>query len=345
MKCPDCEMEVESLTRAGICKKCSVCKAQIKYVNKLNNTNKPYIPVKELKKTDMTTYQKIMSRRKTSESNKTSKTNKSSKSNKTSKNKVTQTNTAKQSDDLIKLKQAAKDEVKLDIINFRKQKDIKEPCNYLDLSILMNWLNEMLKEVNYFKTLDSNRQLYDTLILDYLHIVKPNNRITDLNDYAKLAIKQEYLQQERTPVCTQLNKYKIVEPFFDKLKEDSELSDIFHNCMSDLIAYDESNKNPKYKTSTISIQDNNNVEYSNTFEFRTISKPHQQNKYSARISKVMNLYNNPNYQPFVYKGAIYADSEEEAKEKLLEFIKEKFPSLTYNTKDIEISLYTERGEL
>lgn len=332
MKCPDCEMEVKSLTRAGICKKCSVRKAQVKYMNKLNNTNKPYIPLKELKKTNMVAYQKVMNRRKTS------------KSNTTPKNEVTQNNTAKQSDDLTKLKRIAEDEAKLDIINFRKQKDIKEPCNYLDLSILMNWLNEILKEVNYFKTLDLNRQLYDTLMLDYLHVVKPNNHVTDLNDYAKLALKQEYLQQERTPICIQLNKYKLVEPFFNKLKENPDLLDIFHDCMCELMAFDESNKNPKYKTSTLSIQDNTNVEYSNTFEFRTISKPHQQNKYSARISKVMNLYNNPNYQPFVYKGAIYADSEEEAKEKLLEFIKEKFPSLTYNTKDIEISLYTEREE-
>ena len=333
MKCPDCEMEVESLTRAGICKKCNVRKNQNTYMNKLNNTNKPYIPLRELKKIDIVAYQKIMNRRKTS------------KSNTTSKNEVTQTNTVKQSDDLTKLRRIAEDEAKLDIINFRKQKDIKEPGNYLDLSILMNWLNEILKEVNYFKTLDSNRQLYDTLMLDYLHVVKPSNNITNLNDYAKLAIKQEYLQQERTPICVQLNKYKIVEPFFNKLKENSELSDIFHSCMCDLLEFDESNKNPKYKTSTLSIQGNTNVEYSNTFEFRTISKPHQQNKYSARINKVMNLYNNPNYQPFVYKGAIYADSEEEAKEKLLEFIKEKFPSLTYNAKDIEISLYTERGEM
>ena len=33
MKCPDCEMEVESLTRAGICKKCSVRKNQNTYMS------------------------------------------------------------------------------------------------------------------------------------------------------------------------------------------------------------------------------------------------------------------------------------------------------------------------
>ena len=63
MICPDCELEVDHLTRVGICKPCQVRRNQINYLNRKNGINTPYIPVKDLKETDPTTYKKIMTRR------------------------------------------------------------------------------------------------------------------------------------------------------------------------------------------------------------------------------------------------------------------------------------------
>lgn len=65
MICPDCEQDVESLTRNGVCKKCNTRINQINYMNRRNGTNNPYIPLKELKKTNPAVYNRLMGRRKT----------------------------------------------------------------------------------------------------------------------------------------------------------------------------------------------------------------------------------------------------------------------------------------
>lgn len=63
MICPDCEQEVEFLTKRGICKKCSARFSNNKYLNKKNGTHNPYIPIKDLKETNPSVYKRLIGRR------------------------------------------------------------------------------------------------------------------------------------------------------------------------------------------------------------------------------------------------------------------------------------------
>lgn len=73
MKCPDCEQEVDSLTRNGICKKCNTRMNQINYLNKRDGTNIPYVPIRELKETNPSAYKRLMKRRTNTTKTKSSK--------------------------------------------------------------------------------------------------------------------------------------------------------------------------------------------------------------------------------------------------------------------------------
>lgn len=61
MICPDCEMEVDKLTRKGICHKCNVRLNNVNYRNKKFGTSDAYIPLKYIKGTPE--YNKAMGKR------------------------------------------------------------------------------------------------------------------------------------------------------------------------------------------------------------------------------------------------------------------------------------------
>ena len=95
-------------------------------------------------------------------------------------------------------------------------------------------------------------------------------------------------------------------------------------------------------TTSPSMQKYNFVVNKDKEEVRNVSIPHIQNKYAVKISKARGLYGDSSYKPFNYKFPIYADSKEEAKEKFVEILLRDFASLSYDTDDIEISLYSSK---
>lgn len=326
MKCPDCGIEVEKLNKSGICRQCAVRKTNAKY------HNVTYVPLIKLKGTPE--YHKAMCRR----SRNPVKTKKTT--SKTTNNIIKSVQSETKSLDLIKKK--AKEEVLKDIQHFRDKKDIKDLLtNQQQLVAAFDFLYMILNN-DLDRNIDLNKQIFDSLMLDYFHEVKPNNQFDSLEAYALHGAKEAYLQELRTPIIYLDKINSILDKAFALLKIDVNFMSNLKDVKTELDEYLKGLDNQKYLTTTPSMQKYDFVINKDKEEIRNISKPHIQNKYSARLKKVRGLYGDMNYKPFEYKPPIYADTEEQAKEKFVEVLLKDFGSLSYDTDDIQISLYTEK---
>lgn len=322
--CPDCEMEVDKLTKNNRCKQCD-----IRVTNSLNR-GKEYIKLKDLKEINPSEYNRAMSRRKSSKQ----------------KNKIESSLKETKSDltyDLVVIGREAKDEVSEDIEDFFRKKGISRVLQNPPLEAIFEWFYSLCQEDNFVKDLDLERQCYDTLIVNYMHELKTPSDDDLL--YTKIGRKIGIIQQKRTPVDNELDKYKILEPVFNYLKKDSKFMQLLQDNRIALLNLLSKQKDPKYISDTPSMQKYDYVmkpvDESEPI-VRKISSPNRQNRYSIKITKVKNLYGNPNYQEFIYNRSIFADSPEEAKSDFLNYLRRDFPNLIYNTNDIVVSLYSEK---
>lgn len=328
MYCPDCEMEVEKLTKEGICLKCTARKNNMMYKDRVNNTNIGYIPIKNLKGT--TEYNRVMGRR-LSELNK--KESKSSLISKTS-DIINQSNT-----------ENIKKSIQKDLEMYYNKYNIKPTDNYIPLEIIFEWFYELCQEENYFNTLELKKKIYDTLIVNTLHELKSS--IKDPKFYAILGEKIALIQDLRTPIDNECDKYKTIQEVFNHLKEDKEFQKLLSTARTNLLNIIEKQKDPKYLTEAPSMQDYDFVQLPKKEEkpkLRKLNNTTITNKYYFKIKRVKYLYGNSNYQEFIYSGFIYATNEKEATQKFKDYIGTAFPSLVYNSKDIVISLtpFTEK---
>lgn len=327
MKCPDCEMEVDSLVKStGTCKLCYKRFQNMKY------RQMDYVPLKDIKGT--IEYNRVMGRRLGAQ--KRNKTTKQPKQNK---------NIIKTSSSLDELRQRAKAEVQIDVEHYRKSKDIK-PLDISSIQLVQAFdllhtilINDIGKQINL------NKQIFDMLMLDYFHEVKPNMAFDNLEAYALHGAKEECIQELRTPIIELDGVYKIIDEAFSKFRENIEFMNIVKKTKTELDIYLANHQNPVYLTTTPSLQKYDFVVNKDKDLPRAVSRPNRQNKYYAMIRKVKGLYGNSNYQPFHYKPAIYANDMDEAKQIFLDTIQKDFGNLIFNTKDVMITLYSEKESL
>lgn len=327
MKCPDCEMEVDSLVKStGTCKLCYKRCQNMKY-RKIE-----YVPLKDIKGTNE--YNRAMGRRLGTQ--KRSKT-----LNKKSSNIIKTNNT----NSLDELKQRAKAEVQIDVEHYRKSKDIK-PLDISGIQLMQAFdllhtilVNDIGKQINL------NKQIFDMLMLDYFHEVKPNMSLNNLEAYALHGAKEECIQELRTPIVELDGIYRIIDEVFSKFRDNVDFMNAIKKAKTDLDIYLVNHQNPVYLTTTPSMQKYDFVVNKDKDLPRVISKPNRQNKYYAMIRRVRNLYGNPNEQQFNYKPAIYANNMEEAKEIFLDIVQRDFGNMTFKTEDVMITLYSDKEYL
>ena len=317
MLCKDCGLDYDELLSNGRCKQCNT-----RFTN-AKHRGKEYIPIVELKYTNPAEYTRAMNKRKnTCNSVPNQKTKVSVKS----------------SIDL-----EVENEVNTDLESFLKKKGVKVDDNFLPLEVIFEWFYGLCQEYNYMNDLDIRRQCFDTSIINYMHELK--NPSDDINFYAMVGKKIALVQQKRTPIDNELDKYKVVKPVFDYLRKNKDFLTMIQNVRIDLLKLVAEQKDPKYISDAPSMQKHDYVVKpadDSVPVVRKVSVPNRQNRYSIEIKKVKNLYGNPNYQPFVYNRSVFADSVEEAKSNFIEFLKQEFPNLIYNTKDLVITPYIDK---
>jgi hypothetical protein len=158
MKCPDCGEKVEKLIKStGTCISC------YRRMQNAKHNHKDYVKLINLKGTKE--YEKAMSRR-----NLVS-------------DQVEETKT-----DLELIKEKAKEEVLKDVSHFKNQKDIKDLItNHYQLITAFDFLYTILNN-DLDRNINLNKQIFDSLMLDYFHEVKPNGqfKVTEFNGPVKL---------------------------------------------------------------------------------------------------------------------------------------------------------------
>lgn len=317
MICPDCEMEVKKLTSRGICTRC------YKRIYSCKTKEKEYIPLKDLKGTKE--YNRAMGRRLSSISKKTDEKDYNIVKVDVAKDICISTNSNE-----------IKNKLDNDIKNYYTKLGIESDSNYIPLQVIFEWFYGLCQEESYIDVLESKRNIYDTLIVDALHELKANTK-ADKKFYASVGERMALIQSKRTPIDNEYEKYLIVKPAFDYLKNDSNFKKLIQDCRINLIKRLEDEANPKYITSTESMKDNDYTIFSDEIKTRKLKTEPRKNYY-FKIKKVRNLYGNNNYQPFIYTSSITASSETEAKDKFLNYIRYNFSRLAFNVDDIEIAL-------
>lgn len=330
MICPDCEMETDKLvSTTGTCMFCYKRKQNKKY------KGEEYIPLKDIKGT--IEYNRVMGRR-----NSTKTKHKPTVAKKPGRPKkataLNEYNTNNYVSLITKISLEVEDEVKKDIENFFNKKGIKD-TQHIPLEIIFEWFYTLCQENNYIEDLKLEKQCYDTLIINYMHELKAD--IQDETTYTKVGKKIAMIQNRRTPTDNELDKFNKIKSVFDYLKNNQEFMSLLQDARVELLKLIEKQKDPKYISDTPSMQKYDFVIQPVNKEepvVRKINNPTIKNEYTIKILKVRNLYGNPNYQPFNYTSTITASSIEEARASFLAFMKRDFPNVTFNTKDVIISL-------
>ena len=335
--CKDCEQDYGYLNNKGICIYCSRRKSNLKYLGK------EYIPLAEIKGT--VEYRRAISKRESA----IAKSKEKEKEVKSLKKKV-QTKAeiiAEQKEIDIETRRiksfGVEDKVKEDIEKYYNDKGIIVRDDYQPLEIVFEWLFNLCQKDNYMIDLDRRRQVYEMLIVDYLHELK-NVGVADREYFADIGEKIAIVQNLRTPIDNEVDKYVVIEPFIKKIQENQELMTMLQDLRIKLLNKIKNQEDPKYISKTPSLQNYDFVitPVDSAPELvRKISKPELKNRYAVEIAKVKGLYGNPQPQPFNYNGYILADTPEEAKQNFINFMKREFPTLSYVTSDIKISLWSE----
>lgn len=330
MICPDCEMETDKLvSTTGTCMFCYKRQQNKKY------KGEEYIPLKDIKGT--IEYNRVMGRR-----NSTKAKHKPTTAKKPGRPKkataLNEYNTNNYISLITKISLEVEDEVKKDIENFFNKKGIKD-TQHIPLEIIFEWFYTLCQENNYIEDLKLEKQCYDTLIINYMHELKAD--IQDETTYTKVGKKIAMIQNRRTPIDNELDKFNKIKSVFDYLKNNQEFMSLLQDARVELLKLIEKQKDPKYISDTPSMQKYDFVIQPVNKEepvVRKINNPTIKNEYTIKILKVRNLYGNPSYQPFNYTSTITASSIEEARASFLAFMKRDFPNVTFNTKDVIISL-------
>lgn len=338
--CKDCGQDYGKLTQSGICTYCARRKANCNYLKK------DYIPLIKIKGT--IEYNRAMGKRAAAEVKRIEegrsltqiKTKKSSKKpSPKSEQKSTETLVNKQ------VKSRVEEDVEKDLTKYYTDKGILVKNDFLPLEIIFEWFFNICQKDNYMIDLDKRRQIYDTLIVDYLHELK-NADLADRTYFADIGEKIAIVQKRRTPIDNEVDKYKVIEPIIKKIQENEEFMNQLVDIRIKLIEKVKAQQDPKYISNTPSLQEHDFVIKSETEEgpIRKISKPNLKNKYGVRILNVRGLYGDPTPKEFKYTKSVWADSIEEAKQNFIEYLKKDFPTLVYKTSDVIVEPWIENLE-
>lgn len=327
MLCPDCEMEVDHLVSStGTCIACYKRYQNMKY-RKMD-----YVPLKDIKGTPE--YNRAMGKRLGSANKSTKK-----KTTKNSRDYNIKNVTVKNV-----IRNSVEKEVNTDIEELFKEKGVSTFINYLPIEIMVEWLFDLCQEINYIGDLNLQKQLYDTLVSGYLHVLKnPESNSFSDDEFANISKKIKIIQDKRTPVDSELDKYNVVAPVFEFLQNNTEFKTLIQDCRINLKKMLGATENPVYKTNIKSLQDYDFVSPTSSEKIRKLNLiksdvvSSKQHYYKVKINKVRNLYGNKSYTEFIYDKVIYAVNEDEARKNFLAFMKKDFSNVIFNESDVVLT--------
>ena len=235
-----------------------------------------------------------------------------------------------------------KEIVDTDLKKYYIDKGIPIDDSYMPLETVFEWFYSLCQRSNYMIDLDKRRQIYDSLIVDYLHELKDVSS-TDRNYFADIGEKISIVQKLRTPVDNEVDKYKIIEPVIELIQNNNELMTQLQEVRTKLLDIIKNQQDPKYVSNTPSLQEHDFVikSVSNEGPIRRVSRPNLKNKYSIKVLNVLGLYGNPTPQTFYYNSGVFATSEDDAKKEFISYLRKDFPSLRYKTTDIVVEPWSE----
>lgn len=335
MICPDCEQEVESLTRNGICKKCNTRLNQINYLNRKNNTNDKYIPLKELKKTNPAVYKRLMKRRGTSVI--------SSKS---------ESNTKKLlQEDVISVNRKEDDKLKSSVneklIRAWKEKDCYIDLGSNDINMYYIFLN-ILKEIVTGKFADDSAKILTMISVSdrYKSDMEHRIRHCDIETYEGLqdlitcSKELHFLENIRQDVKDIYDNRVSIMKVATALKE-SIGTDLIDNAIGELNKLEEFRKDPKYCPV---VDYEMSEKYDWTYE-QNINKP-----LYADSDKVKNagahlyLVSCPligykkSQKPTEFTRRVYTTTEQIAISEWKDFVRNNLSGVRYNDSDIKVEI-------
>ena len=338
--CKDCGQDYGKLTKDKICNYCARRRANCNYLKK------DYIPLIKIKGT--IEYNRAMGKRASAEAKRIEEgrsiTQQVKKQDRKKPGPKPKSKLVEEPVN-VKIKSKIEEEVEKDLTKYYTDKGILVKNDFLPLEIIFEWFFSLCQKENYMIDLDKRRQVYDMLIVDYLHELK-NANLADRTYFADVGEKIAIVQQRRTPIDNEVDKYKVIEPIIQMIQENEELMNQLVDIRIKLIEKCKAQQDPKYISNTPSLQEHDFVIKSVTEEgpIRKISKPNLKNKYQAKVLNVRGLYGNPTPQTFFYKSSLFADSLEEAKQNFIEYLKRDFPTLIYKTSDVIIESWVENSE-
>lgn len=334
MKCPDCEQDVESLTRNGICKKCNTRMNQINYLNKKNGTNNPYIPVKELKKSNPTLYKRLMGRRKSSHKNENN-----------SKRKTTL------QEDIISVNR--KEDTRLEnSVNEKLNKAWKDKDCYINLesnniNMYYIFLN-MLKEIISGKFAEDSAKMLTMVSIsdryksDMEHRIRHCNIETydGLQDLISCSKELHFLENIRQNVKDIYDNRVSIMKVATALK-DSIGIDLINNAIRDLDKLEEFRKDPKY----CPVVD---YEMSEKYDWaykQNINKPlYNESEKVRNAGAHMYLVSCPiigykkSQKPTEFTRRVYTTTEQLAIDEWKNFVKNNISGIRYKESDIKVEI-------
>ena len=344
MKWPDCDMEVDSFTRKGVCKQCSTRINQLNYLNKKNGENKEYIPLNIMKTTDPGNYSRIMSKRNGGKVEPV-KLNKIE----PKREKITRENNPNTYlGNLLNINKISK-ELTETIEAKMKEKGIQPLSNVLSLAFILPAMYDLFQENNTIKTRRAINAIYENQIVNCLHIPKG---VDDLLTNAQNGVRMALIQEQRTPNEYELDLYRCYENFVEYVKSNDTLMKLLDECNEKFKATIDAQQNPSYKCNASYMQDFNFVQSVDVEKDRKLSTPEEKNKYRVRIHNCKGLFGQPIPQTFIYKNKNSGDKEafieaytpDEAKVIVKAIMRDYFSRVKYAPKDIEVTPWEEAPE-
>ena len=326
MKCPDCDFEVDSLTRKGVCNQCSIRINQLNYLNRKNGENKPYIPLKELKKLDPKNYNRIMGRRNINSNNKKAEQKAKVIEHKVKPNKIPDLNT--------------QDKVVMqDILDTFKENEAEWPKDTATILPVFQQLEILLN--NYIGIYLTAEDILNKMELDYKHAKEFYNRkfkdlyiINPNGDECLLAKEKKDLWEERHSTLLEkrrgiknvIAEYKVAGVLFTELSSNREFMKKFNKYFEDL-----------QKVNSIVSQGNYRAEVSKLVSEEDFCYGFKANTTADGLRKfqvvVKTRYRN-NISNFTRQ--VWAKNEEDAKQQVIDFIESDRDKFRFNFKSNEI---------
>lgn len=336
MKCPDCEMEAQDFMKSkGICVAC------YKRYQNMKSRKQEYVPLKDIKGTKE--YNRAMGRRLGAANRKAAKA---------------QVNPIiKKSEDPLKqaLDKIASDvskELKETLAKEMEKRGVRPIDNTLSLAFILPHIYDLFQEDNLMKRRAILDAIYENQIVDSLHILKQQSK-DDIFIDAKVGSRQRQLQELRTPNHYELELYSCYQPFISEVKRHPAIMKLLQDANINFQKTLDNQQNPIYKT---------NSEFMKSFDFVVHDEAakdkklnYNQNiqpikhKYRVRIHNCKGLFGNPIPQDFIYKNQAISDeetyieapTEQDAINIIKSMMRNKFSSVKYAPKDIEVITWEE----